>query len=170
MRFVLAVVAIPNSFDDSPRILANIAQQLGSFFPSVRLSAGEMLSRHSTRPADRCQGDSRSARLNCIDAWNTLSDHNGKAINAAINVYESLEKSDCSALRQKAAQLAAKSYAKLKDTELAVFWTRKCIEESRGCSKLIQSRAALVVIECEFLTLSGSEDARGKYAAAMGFI
>ena len=110
------------------------------------------------------------ARLNCIDAWNTLSDHNGKAIKTAINVYEGLEKSDCFAHRQKAAQLAAQSYAKLKDNEQAVFWARRFIEESRRCSKSVQSKAVLTFVECEFMTLSGPEDAKAKYAAVMGLI
>ncbi|MCJ1403854.1 hypothetical protein MMC11_007077, partial [Xylographa trunciseda] len=110
------------------------------------------------------------ARLKCIDAWNTLSDHSGKAINAATNVYESLEKSDCFTLRQKAAQFASKSYTKLKDKEQAVFWARKCVEESRRCSKLVQSAAVMAFIECEFLALSGPVDAREKSTAAMGFI
>lgn len=110
------------------------------------------------------------ARLNCIEAWYTLSDHSGKAINAALHLYESLGESDCFPLRQRAAQLAASIYAKLKDNEQAVSWARKCIEDSKRCSNLIQSRAALAFIECEFLDLSGPEDARGKYAEAMMFV
>lgn len=110
------------------------------------------------------------ARLNCIEAWYTLSDHSGKAINTALNVYGSLEKSDCFPLRQRAAQLAARIYAKLKDNEQAVFWARKCIEESRHCSNLIQPQAAFVFIECAFSHISGPGDARVKYAEAIEFI
>lgn len=110
------------------------------------------------------------ARLNCIDAWNVLSDHSGNAIKTALEVYESLRTSDCFSLRQRAASLAAKSYAKLKDSDRAVLWSQTSMEESRRCSKLTQSAAALLFIECNFLTLSGSEDAREKYLATMNLV
>ena len=110
------------------------------------------------------------ARLDCIDAWNTLSDHGGQAISNAVAVYESLKNSDCFPLVQRAAQLAAKSYANLKDCEQAAYWAGICVEESRHCSKLVQSRAALAFLECEFLNISDLGDAGRKYEAAMEFV
>ena len=110
------------------------------------------------------------ARLDCIDAWNKQSTQSGNAINAALEVYQSLDSSDCFSLRQRAATLAAETYAKLKDCERATVWSRKSMEESKNCSRLTQSAAAILFIRCSFLTLSGPDDAREKYLATMNFV
>ena len=110
------------------------------------------------------------ARLDCVDAWNKQSDHSGNAINTAIEVYDSLQDTDCFSLRQKAATLAAEAYAKLKDSERAIVWSQKSMEDSRHCSRLTQSAAAVLFIRCSFLTLSGPEDAKEKYLATMSLV
>ena len=110
------------------------------------------------------------ARLDCVNAWNIQSDHGGNAINTAVEVYESLGNSDCFPLRQRAASLAAESYVKLKDSERAAFWSQKSMEESKHCSRLTQSSAAVLLIRCNFLNLLGPEDARQKYLATMKFV
>ncbi len=109
-------------------------------------------------------------RLRCVDIWTKLSGHDGKVISAASAVYNDLQDTDCVPIRQQAAQLTAEAYATLKNSREAVVWARKCMTDAENCSAIVRSRAALTFLKCEFLSISGTEDAHRKYTIAKNLV
>ena len=125
----------------------------------------EILAKRTNARVDLAQ-----VRLKCANTWNMLSGHNGKVINVGSAVYDDLQNTDCSPIRQQAAQLIAESYAMLKNSKEAVIWAQKCMTESEGCSAVVKSSAALTFLRCDFLSISGPDDANRKYTIAKSLI